>query len=205
MIDETAYVHPTAEVSPEADVGAGTRIWRFACVREYVYIGAQCTIGQGVYMDTHVHVGSCVKVQTNSSLFEGVVIEDGVFIGPHTCFTNDLYPRAITRDGTPKGTQDWHVTPTRVRYGASIGAGSVIRCGVTIGEYALVASGSVVTRDVPAYALVMGVPAQPRGYVCRCARPLSDARFEGELLVGHCTECGLQHFELGKQGLCTTS
>lgn len=196
MIDESAYVHPTADVSPEAEVGANTRIWRFACVREHVHIGAECTIGQGVYMDPHVRVGSRVKVQTNSSLFEGVEIEDGVFIGPHTCFTNDLYPRAITLDGALKGAADWQVTPTRVRYGASIGAGSVIRCGVTIGEYALVGSGSVVTRDVPPYTLVMGVPAKPRGYVCRCARPLADARVEGHLLLGECAECGPQRFEL---------
>jgi acetyltransferase-like isoleucine patch superfamily enzyme len=196
VIDETAYVHPTAEVSPEARIGAKTAIWRFACIREHASIGAECTIGQGVYIDPHVHVGSRVKVQTNSSLFEGVEIEDGVFIGPHTCFTNDLYPRAITLDGAPKGASDWQVTPTRVCYGASIGAGSVIRCGVTIGEYALVASGSVVTRDVPRFTLVMGVPAQPRGYVCRCARPLTGARVDGNLLLGHCAECGPQRIEL---------
>ncbi len=103
MIDETAYVHALADVSPDADVGAQTRIWRFACIREHAQIGAECTIGQGVYMDPHVRVGSRVKVQTNSSLFEGVVIDDGVFIGPHTCFTNDLYPRAITLEGAVKG------------------------------------------------------------------------------------------------------
>lgn len=196
MIDETAYVHALADVSPDAHVGAQTRIWRFACIREHAQIGAECTIGQGVYMDPHVRVGSRVKVQTNSSLFEGVVIDDGVFIGPHTCFTNDLYPRAITGEGKVKGAQDWQVTPTRVRYGASIGAGSVIRCGVTIGEFALVAAGSVVTRDVPPYTLIMGVPAQARGYVCRCARPLADAHVEGELLLGDCAECGPQRLEL---------
>ena len=132
------YVHPSAEVEAGAQVGAGTRIWRQAHVREYARIGEQCNIGKGVYIEAHVRVGSRVKIQNHVSVFEGVTLEDGVFVGPHVCFTNDLFPRAITPDGSLKGADDWEVTPTLVKYGASIGAASVIVCGVTIGEFALV-------------------------------------------------------------------
>lgn len=196
MIHESAYIHPTADVSPTAEIGAQTRIWRFTCVREGAAIGEQCNIGQGVYIDPGVRVGSRVKIQTNAALFEGVTIEDGVFIGPHVCFTNDLFPRAITPDGALKGAEDWQVTPTRVRLGASLGAGSVIRCGVTIGAFALVGAGAVVTHDIPAYTLVVGNPARPRGYVCRCARPLANAHLDGNILTGDCPSCGPVRFDL---------
>ncbi len=164
MPDKSIYKHPTAEVSPEAQVGAGTHIWMHAQVREYASIGASCNIGKGVYIDTHVTIGSLVKIQNSVSVFEGVTIEDGVFVGPHVCFTNDLIPRAITPDGRLKGANDWQVTPTLVKYGASIGAGSVILCGITIGSFALIGAGSVVTKDVPPHTLVHGNPASHRGY-----------------------------------------
>lgn len=190
MIDPEAYIHPAAEVSSEAMVGAGTRIWRQAHVREEAVIGEYCNIGKGVYVDAHVKIGSNVKIQNHVSVFEGVTLEDGVFVGPHVCFTNDLFPRAITREGHLKSAEDWTVTPTLVKYGASLGAGSVIRCGVTIGEFALVGAGAVVTRDVPPHALVLGNPARQRGYVCHCARPLRDVREELERLIGVCESCG---------------
>ncbi len=189
MASSSFYVHPSAEVEPGAQVGAGTRIWRQAHVREYAQIGEQCNIGKGVYIESHVRIGSRVKIQNHVSVFEGVTVEDGVFIGPHVCFTNDMFPRAITPDGRLKSADDWEVTPTLIRYGASIGAGSIIVCGVTIGEFALIGAGSVVTKDVPSQALVFGNPARLHGYVCRCARRLSAVQRQDGKLVGHCEFC----------------
>ncbi len=189
MASESFYVHPTAEVSPDAYVGVGTRIWRQAHVREGAHIGEACNIGKGVYVDAHVRIGSRVKIQNHVSVFEGVTIEDGVFVGPHVCFTNDLLPRAITPAGDLKDADDWEITPTVVKYGASVGAGSVILCGVTIGTFALVGAGSMVTRDVPPHALVFGNPARQHGYVCRCARRLAHVREHGGELVGWCEVC----------------
>jgi UDP-2-acetamido-3-amino-2,3-dideoxy-glucuronate N-acetyltransferase len=183
------YVDPLAEVEPEAQVGAGTRIWRQAHIRTRASIGEMCNIGKGVYVESHVRIGSRVKIQNHVSLFEGVTIEDGVFIGPHVCFTNDMAPRAITPDGNLKSADDWEITPTLVKYGASIGAGSVIVCGVTIGEFALVGAGSVVTRDVAPHALVFGNPACFRGYVCHCARRLIEVREQEGQLAGWCETC----------------
>ncbi|MDQ2885558.1 MAG: N-acetyltransferase [Chloroflexota bacterium] len=187
------YVHPSAEVEAGAQVGAGTRIWRQAHVREYARIGEQCNIGKGVYIEAHVRIGSRVKIQNHVSVFEGVTLEDGVFVGPHVCFTNDLFPRAITPDGSLKGADDWEVTPTLVKYGASIGAASVVVCGVTIGEFALVGAGSVVTKDVAAHALVFGNPARLHGYVCRCARRLTTEPQADGILVGRCAHCNQEY------------
>jgi acetyltransferase-like isoleucine patch superfamily enzyme len=189
MTNPPFYVHPTAEVSPEAHIGAGTRIWRQVHVREHAQIGESCVIGKGVYIGAGVHIGSNVKIQNRVSVFEGVTLEDGVFVGPHVCFTNDLLPRAITPDGKLKSADDWEVTPTLVKYGASIGAGAIIICGITIGEFALVGAGSVVTRDVPPHALVFGNPAHHRGYVCRCARRFSRVHEQNGMLVGWCETC----------------
>jgi UDP-2-acetamido-3-amino-2,3-dideoxy-glucuronate N-acetyltransferase len=186
------FVHPTAEVSPDAEIGAGTRIWRQAHIREHARSGEHCNIGKGVYIDARVQIGSNVKIQNHVSIFEGVTLEDGVFIGPHVCFTNDLAPRAITPDGRLKGADDWTITPTLVRYGASIGAGAVIVCGLTIGLFALVGAGAVVTHDVPPHALVYGNPARQHGYVCRCARRLTEVHEEDGELVGWCEVCAQQ-------------
>lgn len=167
-----AYIHPTADVSDRASIGDGTRIWSQVQVREDATLGANCNIGKNVYIDFGVSIGAMVKIQNNSSVYHGVTVEDGVFIGPHVCFCNDMSPRAITPDGRLKGADDWEVGPTVVRYGASVGAGSIILPNVTIGRFALVGAGSVVTRSVPDHALVYGNPARVHGYVCACGRAL---------------------------------
>lgn len=166
-------IHPSADVAPEARIGPGTRIWNEAQVREGAVVGADCNIGKGVYIDRDVVVGDRVKIQNRVSLYRGVTIEDGVCIGPHVSFTNDLYPRAVHPDGRPRTDDDWEPVPTLVREGASIGAGAVILGGVTIGRWALVGAGAVVTRDVPDHALVLGNPARPVGYVCVCGHRLA--------------------------------
>ncbi len=163
-------IHPSAQVSDEAHIGQGTQVWLHCQIRERVRIGEQCILGKNVYVESDVAIGNCVKIQNNVSIYVGVEIEDGAFIGPHVCFTNDLYPRAVNPDGTLKNADDWTVTRTTIRRGASLGANSTIVCGHEVGEWALVAAGSVVTRDVPAHALVRGNPAKVVGYVCRCAK-----------------------------------
>lgn len=175
--DTTSFVHPTAEVSPYAVFGLGSQVWNDAKIREGAVLGAYCHIGCGVYIDTGVKLGDGVKIQNGVSVYEGVTIEDGVFVGPHVAFTNDLYPRAIFPDGRPR--DDWQIVPTLVQYGASIGAGAVIVCGVTIGRWAMVGAGAVVTKDVPEHALVLGAPAQVAGYVCRCGRSATNQEGDG--------------------------
>jgi acetyltransferase-like isoleucine patch superfamily enzyme len=128
-------------------------------------IGDGCKIGTFVEIRKQVTIGHNVKIQAFVFIPEGVAIEDGVFIGPHVCFTNDIYPRAINPDGSLMGADDWEIIPTRVCSGASIGANATVLCGVTIGEHALIGAGAVVTHDVPAYAIVAGVPARVIGDV----------------------------------------
>jgi UDP-2-acetamido-3-amino-2,3-dideoxy-glucuronate N-acetyltransferase len=173
------FIHPTADVSPEATVGDGTRVWRLAHIRAGALLGANCTIGAGVYIGAGVRLGDNCKVQNNALLYEGVTLEEGVFVGPQACFTNDLLPRAVNADLTLKSASDWQVGQTLVRQGASIGAQSVVVTGVTIGRWALVGAGSVVTHDVPDHALVYGQPARLRGWVCKCARRLEVRPGEG--------------------------
>lgn len=161
----TARIHPTSVIDPSAVIGDRTQIWLHCQIRERVRIGEDCILGKNVYVETGVVIGDRVKIQNNVSVFAGVTLEDGVFVGPHACFTNDLVPRAINPDGSLKTASDWHITPTRVCTGAAIGANATIVCGVTIGAWALVGAGSVVTRSVPPYALVTGNPARRRGWV----------------------------------------
>ncbi len=179
------FIHPTAIVEEGAEIGEGTRIWHFVHVRAGAKIGRNCNIGKGVYIDTGVEIGDRVKIQNFVSVYRGVKIEDDVFLGPHATLTNDLYPRSFNKD--------WKVVPTIIKRGASIGANATIVCGVTIGEYAMVGAGAVVTKDVPPHALVYGNPARVKGFVCFCGRPLNlkePIRDEGKSLVFKCKYCG---------------
>ncbi len=161
-------IHPSADVSDRATIGKGTLVWHAVQIREEARVGEGCIIGQGVYVDRGVRIGNRVKIQNYACIYQGVVVEDWAFIGPHACFTNDLSPRATTPEGELLGTDAWTISPTTVRKGASIGANATIRCGIELGAWSMVGAGSVVTKDVEAHALVVGNPALPIGYVCRC-------------------------------------
>ena len=149
MPDTSPIVAPTADVDPRATIGAGTRIWHLAQVREDARVGADCIVGRGAYIGPGVVVGDRCKIQNHALVYEPAVLEDGAFVGPAVVFTNDYYPRAINPDGSLKSADDWHAVGVTVRTGASIGARSVCVAPVTIGRWALVAAGSVVTKDVP--------------------------------------------------------
>ena len=158
-------VHPTAVVDPGAEIGSGTRIWHFTHVCAGAVIGKHCMLGQNVYIGNRVHIGDRVKVQNNVSIYEGVTLEDGVFCGPSAVFTNVINPRAeIERK------DEFHVT--LVRRGATLGANCTILCGTTIGPHALVGAGAVVTSNVPAHALMVGVPARRVGWVSHAGEVL---------------------------------
>jgi UDP-2-acetamido-3-amino-2,3-dideoxy-glucuronate N-acetyltransferase len=174
MEHEPPFVHPSADVSPRVTIGPGTRIWHQAQVREGAHVGAHCIVGKGAYVDFDVVIGDNVKIQNGVYVYHGVTVEDGVFLGPGVILTNDKLPRAINPDGTLKTDDDWEVSSIVIRRGASIGAGAVVLPGVTVGEFALVGAGAVVTRDVPAQGLVYGNPARLHGYVCRCGRTLNE-------------------------------
>jgi len=168
-----AKVHPSADVADDAIIGDGTQVWANVQIRPGARVGHECILGRHVFVDLGVTIGDRVKIQNNAALYEGVSLEDGVFIGPHVVFTNDKVPRAINPDGSLKAKDDWMVGETHVRYGAAIGACTVVVTGVTIGRWAMVGSGAVVTKDVPDHALVVGNPARIVGYVTadgtRCA------------------------------------
>lgn len=164
------YAHPTADVSPEASIGEGARLWHQVQVREGAVVGAGCNIGKGVYIGAGVVLGANCKVQNYSSLFEGLTLEDGVFVGPAVVFTNDRLPRAINPDGSFKAESDWELGRSVVCHGAAVGARSVVLPGIRIGRWAMVGAGSVVTRDVPDHALVVGNPARIVGRVDESGR-----------------------------------
>lgn len=175
MQDSSPTIAPTADVDPRATIGAGTRIWHLAQVREEARVGSDCIVGRGAYIGPGVVVGDRCKIQNHALVYEPAVLEDGAFVGPAVVFTNDYYPRAINPDGSLKSADDWHAVGVTVRTGASIGARSVCVAPVTIGRWALVAAGSVVTKDVPDFALVAGVPARRIRWVGRAGAPLERA------------------------------
>ena len=176
-----AFIHDTAIVEEGAVLGLGSSVWHHCHLRSGARVGTNTTLGKNVYIDSGASVGNSCKVQNNVSIYQGVSIEDAVFVGPSAVFTNDLYPRA-TADG-------WTMTPTLVRSGATIGANATIVCGVEIGSSALVAAGSVVTRDVMPNELVGGNPAVRLGWVCKCGAVLE--RTTGPLTRPRCSECGM--------------
>jgi UDP-2-acetamido-3-amino-2,3-dideoxy-glucuronate N-acetyltransferase len=165
MMTKSPYIHPSAFVEEGASVGDETRIWHCAHVRKGASLGKGCVVGKGAFIDADVHIGDYVKIQNNASIYKGVSLGDGVFVGPHACFTNDKLPRAINPDGMPRAVEDWAIAKTNVERGASIGANATIAAGVTLGEWCMVGAGAVVTRSVPAHALVVGNPARAVGVV----------------------------------------
>ena len=158
-MEDNYFIHESSYIDDDVEIGEGTKIWHFCHIQSGARIGANCSLGQNVNVSNNVKIGDNVKIQNNVSVYEGVEIEDGVFCGPSCVFTNDLTPRAEY----PKGSENYK--KTIVKRGASIGANATIVCGHTIGEYAMVAAGAVVTRDVEAYELVAGVPAKKIGIV----------------------------------------
>lgn len=167
LAPEAAVVAGSADVDPRATIGPGTRVWHLAQVREGAVVGAGCIIGRGAYVGPGVRVGDRCKLQNHALVYEPAVLADGVFVGPAAVLTNDLLPRAVNPDGTLKSAEDWHAVGVSVREGASIGARAVCVAPVTVGRWALVAAGAVVTRDVPDFALVAGVPARRIAWVGR--------------------------------------
>jgi len=182
---EKVYVHPTAVIDKKARIGKGTKVWHFAHIRADAEIGKGCILGHCVYIDRWVKIGNNVKLENKATVYYGVRIEDDVFVGPHVTFTNDLYPRSFNKE--------WTVVSSLVKKGASIGAGSVVVCGVTIGEYAMIGAGSVVVKDVPPYALVYGNPAEVRGFVCKCGKRLQEEKKEINVVLMKCSNCGKKY------------
>jgi UDP-2-acetamido-3-amino-2,3-dideoxy-glucuronate N-acetyltransferase len=162
------YAHETAVVDDGARIGDGTKVWHFSHVSGGAVIGEKCSLGQNVFVANNVQIGNGVKIQNNVSIYEGVILEDYTFCGPSMVFTNVRTPRSAF----PRNTSDDYAT-TRVKYGASIGANATIVCGITVGEWAFIAAGAVVTKDVPAYALMAGVPAKRIGWACECGATLT--------------------------------
>jgi UDP-2-acetamido-3-amino-2,3-dideoxy-glucuronate N-acetyltransferase len=183
--------HPTATIDPGCSIGEGTSVWHYSHVMAGARIGARCSLGQNVFVAGHVVVGDNVKIQNNVSLYEGVTLEDDVFCGPSMVFTNVINPRShVSRRHEYK--------KTIVRRGATIGANSTILCGHTIGEYAFIGAGAVVTEDVPAYGLMLGVPARLAGWMCQCGVRL-DTPAAGSADGLTCTACRTAYrVELGQ-------
>lgn len=175
------FVHESSYIDDNVIIGEGTKIWHFSHVQAGAIIGKNCSLGQNVNVSNNVIIGNGVKIQNNVSVYEGVELEDYVFCGPSMVFTNDLTPRSMY----PKGRAGYR--KTLVKTGASIGANATIVCGHTIGEWAMIAAGAVVTKDVPAYALMAGVPAERTGWVCECGSRLKDDL--------ECTSCKKSYFE----------
>ena len=176
-------IHETAIVEDGAQLGKGTHVWHFAHIRKGAKIGKNGNIGKDVYIDTNVVIGDNCKIQNFASLYHGLIVGDNVFIGPHVCFTNDLFPRASIWN-------EERLVKTVVKDGASIGANSTIVAGITIGDSAMVGAGAVVTKDVPNHALVFGNPACIQGFVCDCGIKLEKKSKKKNVVLLLCPQCG---------------
>ncbi len=190
--DRDVRIQDSADVSPDASIGDGSSIWHLAQVREGVTMGENCIIGRGAYIGPGVVLGENCKVQNYALVYEPARLEDGVFIGPAVVLTNDTYPRAVNADGTLKSPQDWEPVGVVIERGASIGARATCVAPVTIGEWATVAAGAVVVKDVPAYALVVGVPARRIGWVGEAGVPLESGDTDGSWV---CPSTGAHYAE----------
>jgi UDP-2-acetamido-3-amino-2,3-dideoxy-glucuronate N-acetyltransferase len=195
--DGTWYAHESAYVDEGAEIGEGTKIWHFSHVMPGAKIGRRCNLGQNVVISPRVVIGDNVKIQNNVSVYTGVIIEDEAFCGPSMVFTNVSTPRS----GTPRNRPE-DFRPTRVGRGASIGANATIVCGHSLGRYAFVGAGAVVTKDVPDYAIVVGIPARIDGYACECGLrlPLAAASLDADAA---CTECGRTYEKRRGEVRCT--
>ncbi len=193
-------IHPSADISPNAVIGRNTRVWHRTQICDGARVGDDCIIGSGVYIDREVIVGNRVKVQTAAQIYRGAIIEDGVFVGPSVCLTNDRYPRAVTPEGRLKSDADWVLGKTRVRYGASLGTGAIVLPDVEVGRFAMVAAGALVAENVPDHGLVVGVPARLVAYVCSCGRKLEKRGLsDADLWV--CPHCRVDYVRLAENRL----
>jgi acetyltransferase-like isoleucine patch superfamily enzyme len=175
------YVHPTAIIEKNVNLGEGTKVWHYVHIMKQARIGKNCVIGDYVHIGKEVQIGNFVKIENRATIYQGVTVEDQVFIGPHVVFTNDLLPRSSNKD--------WRISKTIIKKGSSIGAGSVIVCGITIGQYSLVGVGSVVTKNVPSHALVYGNPARIRAFVCECGQKLDEIEKKKNFIFMKCESC----------------
>lgn len=178
------FRHKTALIGKKVRIGEKTRIWAFTNIQDGAVIGQHCNICDGCFIEKGAVIGNHVTLKNGIAVFEGITLEDDVFCGNNVAFINDRYPRSHRKD-------KWHLEKITVKKGATIGSNATILCGATVGQYAVVGAGSVVVKDVPAYAVVVGNPAKQKGYACRCGRKLDNALT---------CSCGLS-FILARQGL----